>query len=448
MKNRLVLTGLLVSVVCAHAQLITGIVKENARHLWYVSYVNDFDVGYVEWQYGEIRLHDDASTMPIFLELSDQEWRTEGASSRRQGIAEHGADLDLARSGRSRPFHYKAGSALSYYRLWHAVNTCLESQRPHSLHIEGQRSWADVRWTVTRGMIRDTMEVALWMVDATTGQYLHRLDSVGVLGSYADAIARRYGTNPDRALHRVALPDEYAGRNVFIEPIPYRSGPTPFGLYFLKRFNTFNMSALFENETAEAFPGPLPRTDDPAYSSYIDSVYCHDLRQFYADAFADDSCAPALLCLYSLDPHHRSALNAFLSSIRLRRDDPDCLLRAAADTVWWMSTLTGYTGGERQFTMASSLQRTPMFSVSNVTTEACTVTLQNVSSQSCSYRVLSSTGTQTFSGHLGSAPFVNQRLPLPADKRESVKLIVVLDDGREFHAALEAEVIPENVAAD
>jgi len=188
-------------------------------------------------------------------------------------------------------------------------------------------------------MVQDTMEVALWLVDARSGERLFRLDSVGVLGSASEAIPNRYGTRPDWALHRVQLPDQYAGIKVAIEPLPYRFGPTPFGLHFVKRFSTFNLSVLFEREADEIFPDPLPRSEDVSFSAKIDSAYGHDLRQYFADAFMEDSCRPALMCLYSMDSHQQDALNSFLTSIRFRRNDPDCYRRAMADTAWWMSTL-------------------------------------------------------------------------------------------------------------
>jgi len=321
------------------AQVRTGISKENARHLWYVSYINDFGIGYVEWQYGELSVECRGSKVPVYLELTAQEWRSEGTSSRRVGSPLPGADRDIGHSGRSRRFRYAPGSTLSFYRLWHAINTSLESRRPAEEHILGQRSWADVRWTVSPGMIKDTMEVALYLVDAQSGTRLALLDSVGVHGSPSDVIARRYGSEPDMALNRRSLPDEYAGREVVIEPVPYRFGPTPFGLLFMKRFNAFNMSVLFERERHETFPGQLPRSEDHRFTQSIDSAYLHDLIGHYGTAFQIDSCPPALLCLYALDPGHQVALNGFLGSLRFRRNDPTCRHQAAADTAWWMATL-------------------------------------------------------------------------------------------------------------
>ena len=321
------------------AQVRTGISKENARHLWYVSYINDFGIGYVEWQYGELSVESRGVNVPVYLQLTPQEWRSEGTSSKRIGSPLPGADRDIGRSGRSRRFRYAPGSMLNFYRLWQAVNTSLDSRRPVDEHILGQRSWADVRWTVSPGMIQDTMDVALYLVDAKSGRRLALLDSVGVLGSSGDVIARRYGSEPDMAVHRRPLPDEYAGREVVVEPVPYRYGPTPYGLLFMKRFNTFNMSVLFERERHEVFPGPLPRAEDHRFSQTIDSAYLHDLVGHYGNAFQSDSCPPALLCLYALDPGHQVALNGFLAPLRFRRNDPDCHHRAAADTAWWMATL-------------------------------------------------------------------------------------------------------------
>lgn len=335
----LLLIAALVSVTGLSAQFRTGISKENARHLWYASFINDFGIGYVEWQYGELSVTHAGSSMPVYLELTPQEWRSEGTSSRRTGSPLPGPDREIGRLGRSRSFRYAPGSTLDFYRLWHAVNTSLESQRPDQEHIRGQRSWADVRWTVSQGMIQDTMEVALYLVEARTGARLALLDSVGVLGSSRDVIARRYGSEPDVAIHHRPLPDMFAGKDVAIEPVPYRNGPTPFGLLFMKRFNTFNMSALFEEERHEQFPGPLPRWEDHSFSQKIDSAYLHDLVEHYGQAFETDSCPPALLCLYALDPGHQAVLNGFLATLRFRRNDPECRLHAAADTVWWMATL-------------------------------------------------------------------------------------------------------------
>lgn len=424
------------SVVSSPSQIITGISKEHARHLWYVSYIDDFGIGYVEWQYGELNVHSNSSTYPLYLELTADEWHSEGASSRRTGSPLNGADSALGRLGRSRVFSYSPGSRLSFYRLWHAMNADTTSARPPAEVVARQRSWADVRWTVSPGMIVDTMLVALWLVDARTGQKLVQLDSVGVIGSTTDAIARRTGSRPDRSIHSVTLPDSYAGRAVCVEPVPYRYGTTPFGLFFIKRFSTFNMSSLFEREDEEPFPGPLPRSEDYAFSASIDSVYGHDLRSFYAESYVTDTCPPTLLCLYSLDQHHLDALNAFLSSVRFRRNAPDCQQRAMADSLWWTSTLVG----AESFGTASSVASIPINSadlvVRDVSNSGCSVSLERLQSPRCTYRVLSSTGHPISVGVIGSAPFTDKRLDYSSGGWQAATLIVTLADGTTLRASL------------
>jgi hypothetical protein len=410
-------------------QIRTGISKENARHLWYVSYINDFGVGYVEWQYGELQLESAGISTPVYLELTPEEWKSEGASSRRNGSPLPGADRSIGINGRSRPFRYRPGSTLSFFRLWHAVNTSLESHRPSSDVVQKQRSWADVRWTVMPGMVADTMEVALALVDAVTGERIALLDSVGVAGSGTDALYRRYGTSPDWSIHRVRLPDVGAERLVAIEPLPYRYGPTPVGLLVMKRFNTFNMSVLFEHEREERFPDVVPRSENPDFSARIDSAYGHDLRMHYAQAFLDDSCAPALLCLYSLDANLQDALNAFLASLRFRNDDPDCQQRAAADTLWWMSTLTGGkmpTGNAPSHVQRSQPAMPEVFIVSDT---SVSISLPTVHSRSCSYRLLGADQRVIASGIIGPAPFSDYLL-LHTNGRTAAQLLEIsLDDG-------------------
>ncbi|MFM8770680.1 MAG: hypothetical protein ACKOE4_01455, partial [Candidatus Kapaibacterium sp.] len=331
---------------------------------------------------------------------------------------------------------YAPGSRLSFYRLWHAVNTDTTSHRPPPDVVARQRSWADVRWTVSPGMITDTMLVALWLVDAESGQPLAQLDSVGVLGSTSDAIATRLGSRPDRSVHSVSLPDQYAGRNVCVQPIPYRYGPSAFGLFFIKRFNTFNMSALFEREEQETFPGPLPRSEDYSFSARIDSAYGHDLRMHYAESYLQDSCPPALMCLYSLDQHHLDALNTFLASLRIRRNDPGCAVRASADTAWWMSTLIGGSRSGSDIASSSMAASLSNLTVRNVSANGCVLSLRNVKSPRCTYRILSSTGYPIAVGVIGSAPFTDHELTYSSGGWQAAVVTIQLADGTTLSAPL------------
>ena len=418
------------------AQIITGVAKEHARHLWYVSYVNDFGIGYVEWQYGELNVLSNVSTFPVYLELTADEWHSEGASSRRTGSPLRGPDIEIGRQGRSRAFSYAPGSQLSFYRHWHAVNTDTTSHRPSPEVVALQRSWADVRWTVSPGMITDTMLVALWLVDAITGQHLIQLDSVGVLGSTSDAIATRVGSRPDLSIHSVVLPDRYAGRKVCVQPIPYRYGPTPFGLFFIKRFSTFNMSVLFEREEQETFPGPLPRSEDYLFSERIDSAYGHDLRMYYAESFLQDSCPPALMCLYSLDQKQLDALNTFLASLRIRRNDPRCAKRASADTAWWVSTLVEGSNAGSALSSASIAASPSDLTIRNVNTNGCMISLRNVKSPRCTYRILSPTGHPIAVGVIGPAPFTDHELTYSLGGWQAAVVVVQLADGTVLSAPI------------
>ncbi len=424
------------------AQIRTGISKEDARHLWYASYVNDFAIGYVEWQYGELTILHGSREQPVHLSLTRQEWRTEGVSSRRNGSPLQGADPSIGRSGQSRPFRYQPQSKLRFYRLWHAVNTSTESIKPQLYELLGQKSWADVRWTVSPGMISDTMEVALWLVDADTDERLALLDSVGVMGSTMDALARRYGSAPDECVRTVSLPDRFSGRNVRVQPLPYRYGATPFGLMFLKRFSTFNMSALFEHESRFVFPSSPPPSEDPAFSLMIDSVYGQELRDFYAQGYQDDSCPPSLLCLYALDVWHQDALNAFLKSVRFRRNDPECMARAAADTAWWVATLDEAPPTVNSAQEMAQLPARPELLVSRLSDDGCVATLLNITSEHCSFTVSTDLGIPIGAGSAGSAPFTDRILPFTTRGIQPAFLVVTLADGTVLRARFDEMSTP------
>jgi len=324
-------------ITTAQPPLRTSVSKEDARWNWYITMDNVYDSAGVEYMVGEFAVHHGSTTTRVYMDLTADEWYTNGESSKVELVGT-GQPLWDQHRGRTRPFTMPENGTLSFFRLWSAYRTgsIVQSERT----AIRTSSWADVRWTVGSGRLTDTMDVALWLVDANTGAYIATIDSVGMVDRPGHPIVARYGSAPDRCTHSVALPGCMAGRTVEVRVIGYRRGSSPAGLHAGKRPSEVNLSSLYDDEWTRPFPTVEPRWLSESFADTISMVHLNQLTQAHMAAQTASGCTPALLGFRSLPKGREASYEAMVASLAANVYSPECITARRADTTWWLGTLT------------------------------------------------------------------------------------------------------------
>ncbi len=345
MKQIILVFAVSVATAAAQSPMRTSVSKEDARWNWYATLENVFDSAGVEYTVGEFALHNGSTTTRVYLDLTAEEWYSNGASSKTE-LAGTGQPLWHADHGRTRPFTMPASGTLTFFRLWSAYlhGTIVPTERS----IVHTNSWADVRWTIGSGRLTDTMEVALWLVDAYTGTYITTIDSVGMVDRLGQPTLQRYGSSPDRCTHSFTLPSGMEGRLVEVRVIGYRRGTTQAGLHAGKRPTEVNLSALYANEWQCPFPTVEPRWLSDSFADTISMVHLAQLTQAHMAAQASTGCTPALLGFRSLPQGREPAYQAMVAALAANVYSPECILARRADTLWWLGTLSPSSSAQQK----------------------------------------------------------------------------------------------------
>ncbi|MGC8956218.1 MAG: hypothetical protein ACP5LT_00140 [Candidatus Kapaibacteriota bacterium] len=230
---------------CDYSKALLGINPQNSKFLWYFHFLNVFDSVTVETTYGEFQIVRDGDREKINLLIAPvfetNQWRVLGQDP-------SGEDTILTNLARTEPFVYQANSKLLFFRLLLAGISC--SSNPP---IEPNKNWGKdaAFWVGYPQVILDTSEWVVQLVDKQTGNVLTVLDSVGISTNYNTPIANVYGTSPKVANREVDLPDEFAGREVYLRISTRRFGPTPLGMWLYAEPSKFSLSSFYEYNTGE-----------------------------------------------------------------------------------------------------------------------------------------------------------------------------------------------------
>ncbi len=240
-----VLSFLLIWSCVGHAQppeyqfVITA---EDAEYLHYLDYQNRFSYSAVEYRFGEVRV----TSPTLSLRVNIAPWNTTQLTI--QGIADQGDNTNLLEFSRTDIFTLPDDEpvTIDFYRrigLW-APTLAFPPEPGDPPGTPGTTPWD----------VLDKSEWELRLLKASDGSLIKTLDLVGVDAHddhYADAY---YGTNPDRVKHSLAIPAAYAGSEVYIQVIPRRWGPSPYGLSLMRKASGMVNHSAVEDQ----YGNPLP----------------------------------------------------------------------------------------------------------------------------------------------------------------------------------------------
>ncbi|MBU3698920.1 MAG: hypothetical protein FGM33_02765 [Candidatus Kapabacteria bacterium] len=299
-------------------------------------------------------------------------------------------------------------------------------------------NWRDVNNVILPSDVRDTVEVALELVDASTRERLLLLDSVQLYATPDCIILNRKGTNPDVCVHRLALPDQFANRRVYIRPLPYRYGSTPYGLQHSKLQSEWNVAHLLYDEHTTPLMNmprwfahndwyPTGRTAwDTMQASYVDEY----LRMHYSE-LGGDSCLPAVFANVMLPIGRADEIDRLMPSIGLMKYTQRCFDRAKADTNWILSTLLPEPLEKQRQDLAASTKYANSLLARSVDGNLL-LTLSGSKSQRNRIVIYDVAGAEVFRGTCPPAPFADVQIPLPSSVRGSVFVRCLLSDGSEI----------------
>ena len=411
--------------------------KEYARHNWLASLSNDFDSTQVEWSYGEVRIDYPNDTQFVFLELTQQEFFSGGWCCSNRGIGLQGADVSLGESARTRPFTYKEGAEVAFVRF-------VESYTQASVHLTDShepkaRLWRDFFCLTKPDEVRDTVDVVLELVDAASRQRLVVLDSIRILARPGKMILERTGTEPDKSVRRLRLPTEYAGRAVYVRPLPYRWGPSPYGLLQKKMQNENNLAHLLYDEHRTSlknlhrtFRHPTWYPDGTTPYDTVEASTRAEYLRFLRVNYQRDSCLPPLFYRAGVVGLTSDDIKAEIAAMNLLRYSSTCYQSTQADTAWIVSTLLP-TSLEKEALAGSS--PTSIRPSLNLTWDGTTirVALHGTKSARNKFIAYDIAGAELFRGTFPPAPFDGIELPVPNSARGNIFIRCILADGIEVN---------------
>ncbi|MBU3678467.1 MAG: hypothetical protein FGM32_02525 [Candidatus Kapabacteria bacterium] len=412
--------------------------KEYARHNWLAFLTDEFDSTIVEWSFGEVRIDYPSDTQFVFLEMSREEFFSQGRCCSVRGTPTPGPDGKLGEAARTQVFSYREGSSMTFVRQ---TSTQLKgSSEVHISALDAQcpwASWRDWKNAIYPQDVLDTMEVALELVDASTQRRLLLLDSVQLYASPGCKLLTRRGTNPNVSVHRVQLPGEFANRRVYVRPLPYRRGPTPLGLQHTKEQFDWNVAHLLYDEHTTPLDN-LPRwLADPQWyptgktpwdtmqTSYADEY----IRTQYAQ-LGGDSCIPTVFGNKALPRERATDISQLLKTMGLVKYSQRCFDRNKADTAWILSTLLPVPLEKQRIDLAAKPAGQVILRARSMDGNLL-VTLDGTKSQRNRIVAYDVTGAEIFRGTCPPAPFADVQIPLPNSIQGSVFIRCMMSDGTE-----------------
>jgi hypothetical protein len=261
---------------CNYSRALLDITPENSRFLWYFTFYNIFDSASVECTIGEFYVENNGIKTKCFPYLEPSlrlcNWKILGQSA-------PGEDTILTQVAKTLNFTYRPNSRVIFFRELVVGIPCGLNPPPRDTN----RYYGDDAnfWVAFPGVILDTSEWVIQLVDANTNEVLWTIDSVGIATNYDSPIARYYGTNPIRMNQIRDLPNEFAGDTVYIRISTRRYGPTPFGMWLYLSPISYSLSTFREYGKDCYFPGHACNFDYddfernyyfPRLIEYLDSV--------------------------------------------------------------------------------------------------------------------------------------------------------------------------------
>ena len=410
--------------------------KEYARHNWLAYFSNEFDSTVVDWGYGEVRIDFPYDTQFVFLELTRREFFSRGECCSERGVGTRGPNHSLGERARTKHFRYKPGSSLVFVRLVNAKSSGTGTKPDYS--SDEFRSWRDYFCVTRKTEYTDTVNVALELADAATGERLLLLDSLSMYVPANGVVLKRFGTNPETSVRRIQLPENFAERDVYIRPVPYRYGQSPYGLLLKKLQHPINQAHLYFDEHTLPLSN-LPRHVDVSdwYSTgksgadTVDESAVNDCVEFYLRSFEKDSCIHPVFADLEFSPEQQMVVRQVLAGIPALRYSFTCYERARADTAWILSTLLPEPNTKEG--MVGAKAPTANFSLRSAG-GAVYATLTGTKSSRNRFVAYDVTGAEIFRGTFPSAPFENIEIPLPESVKGNVFVRCVIADGTEASA--------------
>ncbi|MCX7880338.1 MAG: T9SS type A sorting domain-containing protein [Ignavibacteria bacterium] len=234
---------------CNYSQALLSIGKENSKFLWYFTFYNIFDSVFVKATFGEFYVENNGQLEKVYLNIepmfATSDWKIIGQEPT-------GEDTILTRLTKTKPFIFQPNSKLMFYRQLTAGISCTSNPPKETNANYGENT---PFWVGFPNVILDTSEWVLQLVDAQNNQVLFVLDSVGISTNHSSIFANVYGTNPKRIMQERSLPNEFAGREVYLRISTRRFGPTPLGMWLYAYPSKFSLSTFYEhNESSCIIP--------------------------------------------------------------------------------------------------------------------------------------------------------------------------------------------------
>lgn len=412
--------------------------KEYARHNWLASLSNDFDSTQVEWSYGEVRIDYPNDTQFVFLELTEQEFFSGGWCCSNRGIGQQGVDVILGESARTRPFTYRQGSDIVFVRF-------VESTTQANVHVSNTYEpkpllWRDLFCLTKPDEVRDTVDVALELIDAASKQRLAVLDSIRILARPGKMIIERTGTEPEKSVRRVQLPSEHAGKGVYVRPLPYRWGPSPYGLLQTKLQHENNIAHMLFDEHRTSLKN-LHRTyrhpswypDGTTPYDTVEASARREYLRFLRESYQRDSCLPSLFYKTGIIDLTSDDITAEKAKMNTLRYSTACYQSAQSDTAWILSTLLPNALGKDGIAGITGPGIRPSLMLS-WDGSRITAALRGTTSTRNKFIAYDVTGAELFRGTFPPAPFDGIEIPVPHSVSGNIFVRCILSDGAEANA--------------
>lgn len=232
----LIISSVLHPSIQANAQppeVVFNITPDDAAYISYLEFQNKFNYSAVDYMFGEVRILSSSANFRVNL----RPWNSSAATI--QGAGVQGENSDLLEFARTETFTMPEDEPVivEFFRKvgkW-APSLAYPEQPDDPPGTPGRTPW-------------DVLDQSEWLVElrlASTGETVLELDKVGVLPYdkfYTDAY---YGTDPLYVRQSKEISNGHPGENVYIQIVPKRWGPTPFGMsLMLRQGGNINYSAL------------------------------------------------------------------------------------------------------------------------------------------------------------------------------------------------------------
>jgi hypothetical protein len=237
--------------------------KEQREYTRYVHYSNKFDLSFVTYTFGEVKVIDKNGSRRIKVPANL------GNVLSRQSQDTIGESTDLLQYGRTNTFSYSADSVvpvISFYRQM--LNSVGCNDEPPSGGDGNPWDFMD---------IIDQTEFVIQLVKSSDNSVVAVLDSVGSTPTNSMNNDTRYGTGFNTAVVTRALPTTYANTDVYLQISPRRFGPTPYGIAVSRLDQKYNLSAMFDADGNALIPDSLmPQLQVNEFNAII--AYCDSVK--------------------------------------------------------------------------------------------------------------------------------------------------------------------------